>query len=116
MKQTEDELLHFLGGLDPRNTVLFGSSLSFPNIPLVDLNAILNRPRFGYRGSLKVANCIRTSLEYSFRPRSWLTKRIVFPKNSSLASASSLTPKLAQDLPDCTVYAGQRRKGQCMMN
>jgi nitrogenase molybdenum-cofactor synthesis protein NifE len=116
MRQTEDELLEFLGDLDRGSTVYFGSSLSFPTIPLVDLNAILNRPRFGYRGALKVAQCIGTALRYSFRPRSWLTQRVVFPKESSLASAASLTPKLAQNLPDCTVYAGQRRRGQCMMN
>ncbi|MBC2582797.1 nitrogenase component 1 [Clostridium sp. DJ247] len=115
MKQTEEELLSFLGGLDPQSVVYFGSSLSFPNIPLVDLNAILNRPRFGYRGALKVAKCINTALKYSFRPRSWVSKRIVFPENAGLASAQSLTPKLGQDLPDCTVYA-QRRRGKCMMN
>ena len=116
MKQTEDELLRFLGELDPRQTVYFGSSLSFPSIPLVDLNAILNRPRFGYRGALKVAECIKTALDYAFRPRSALAKRIVFPENAGLSSAASLTPKLAQDLPDCTVYAGARRRGQCPMN
>jgi nitrogenase molybdenum-iron protein alpha chain/nitrogenase molybdenum-cofactor synthesis protein NifE len=116
MKQTEEELLQFLGGVDPQSTVYFGSSLSYPHIPLVDLNAILNRPRFGYRGALKVATCIKTALEYSFRPRSWLTKRIVFPKNASLASAASLTPKLSQEVPDCTVYAGEKRRGLCMMN
>lgn len=116
MKQTEDELLAFLGGIDPKSVVYFGSSLSFPNIPLVDLNAILNRPRFGYRGALKVAKCINTALRYSFRPRSALFKKIVFPEDSSLASAQALTPKLSQDLPDCTVYAHRRRRGQCMMN
>ena len=116
MKQTEEELLGFLGGLDPRSTVYFGSSLSFPHIPLVDLNAIMNRPRFGYRGALKVALCIKTALDYAFRERSWLTKKIVYPENASLSSASSLTPKLSQTLPDCTIYAGQRRKGRCMMN
>jgi nitrogenase molybdenum-iron protein alpha/beta subunit len=116
MKQTEEELLQFLGALDPKRAVYFGSSLSFPSIPLVDLNAILNRPRFGYRGALKVAQCVKTALDYSFRPRSTLTKRIVFPKDVGLASAASLTSKLAQDLPDCTVYAGARRRGQCMMN
>lgn len=115
MKQTEEELLEFLGGLDLKSTVYFGSSLSFPQIPLVDLNAILNRPRFGYRGALKVAKCIKTALQYSFRPRSALSKQMVFPENAGLSSAQSLTPKLAQNLPDCTVYA-QRRKGQCMMN
>lgn len=113
MRQTEDELLTFLGELDLQSTVYFGSSLSFPHIPLVDLNAILNRPRFGYRGALKVAKCIQTALDYSFRPRSSLMKRIVFPENAGLSSAQSLTPKLAQDLPDCTVYAGQRR-AKCM--
>lgn len=113
MRQTEEELLNFLGELDPKSTVYFGSSLSFPHIPLVDLNAILNRPRFGYRGALKVAKCIKTALEYSFRPRSSLMKRIVFPENAGLSSAQSLTPKLAEDLPDCTVYAGERR-GKCM--
>lgn len=115
MRQTEEELLNFLGGLDPKSTVYFGSSLSFPHIPLVDLNAILNRPRFGYRGALKVAKCINTALQYAFRPRSWMSKRIVFPENSGLVSAQSLTPKLAHNLPDCTVYA-QRRKGKCMMS
>lgn len=116
MKQTEEELLAFLGGIDSKSVVYFGSSLSFPNIPLVDLNAILNRPRFGYRGALKVAKCINTALSYSFRSRSSLFKKIVFPENSGLASAQALTPKLSQDLPDCTVYAHRRRRGQCMMN
>ncbi len=116
IEQTEVELLEFLGGLNPRETVYFGSSMRFPQIPLVDLNAILNRPRFGYRGALKVAKCIKTALDYSFRPRSAMTKRIVFPKNSGLVSVQSLTSKLAQDAPDCTMYAGQRRKGRCSMN
>jgi nitrogenase molybdenum-iron protein alpha/beta subunit len=116
MQQTESELLELLGSLNPRETVYFGSSLSFPNIPLVDLNAILNRPRFGYRGALKVAKCIKTSLDYGFRPRSAMSKQIVFPKNSGLVSVQSLTAKLAQDMPDCTMYAGQRRKGQCLMS
>jgi nitrogenase molybdenum-iron protein alpha chain/nitrogenase molybdenum-cofactor synthesis protein NifE len=118
MKQTEDELLAYLGNLNPEETVYFGSSLSFPHIPLVDLNAILNRPRFGYRGALKVAECIKTALEYSFRPRSSLTKRIVFPKNAGLSSAASLSQKLSSDMPDCTVYAQHhgRGRGQCMMN
>jgi nitrogenase molybdenum-iron protein alpha/beta subunit len=116
MKQTEDELLAFLGGIDSESVVYFGSSLSFPNIPLVDLNAILNRPRFGYRGALKVAKCINTALKYSFRPRSSIFKEMVFPKESGLASSQALTPKLSQDLPDCTVYAQKRRRGQCMMN
>lgn len=115
MQQTEEELLNYIGGLDPSSVVYFGSSLSFPSIPLVDLNAILNRPRFGYRGALKVAKCIKTAMEYSFRPRSSLSKKMVFPKNSGLASASSLTQKLSQDVPDCTVYAKNRRRGQCMM-
>jgi len=114
MRQTEEELLSFLGELDPQSTVYFGSSLSFPHIPLVDLNAILNRPRFGYKGALKVAKCIQTALEYSFRERSELMKEIVFPKEGGLMSAQSLTPKLSQDLPDCTIYAGQRRRGSCM--
>ncbi len=113
MQQTEEELLKFLGGIDTSSVVYFGSSLSFPSIPLVDLNAILNRPRFGYRGALKVAQCINKALNYSFRPRSWLSKKMVFPKKAGLASASSLTPKLSQDLPDCTVYAG-RRRGRCL--
>lgn len=117
MQQTEEELMAFLGNANPAETVYFGSSLSFPHIPLVDLNAILNRPRFGYRGALKVAECIITALEYSFRPRSSLTKQIVFPKNAGLASAASLTSKLANDMPDCTFYAQHRRgRGQCMMN
>jgi nitrogenase molybdenum-iron protein alpha/beta subunit len=116
MEQTERELLEFLGGLNPRETVYFGSSLSFPNIPLVDLNAILNRPRFGYRGALKVAKCIKTSLDYAFRPRSTMSKRIVFPAGAGLVSAQSLTAKLAQDLPDCTVYASQKRRGGCLMS
>lgn len=115
MKQTEEELLAFLGGLSEDSAVYFGSSLSFPTIPLVDLNAILNRPRFGFRGALKVAKCVKTALEYSFRPRSLLSKRMVFPKNSGLASIQSLTPKLGQDMPDCTVYA-HRRGGKCMMS
>jgi len=116
MQQTEAELLEFLGSLNPMETVYFGSSLSFPHIPLVDLNAILNRPRFGYRGALKVAKCIKTSLDYAFRPRSEMTKRIVFPKSSGLVSVQSLTGKLAQDMPDCTMYAGQRRRGKCLMS
>jgi nitrogenase molybdenum-iron protein alpha/beta subunit len=117
MKQTEEELLAFLGDLDPRNTVYFGSSLSFPHIPLVDLNAILNRPRFGYKGALKVAKCIKTALDYSFRPRSKLMKKIVFPGNSGLNSAQSMTPKLASSLPDCTMYApGRKRGGKCCGN
>ena len=114
MKQTEDELLTFLGDISSESVVYFGSSLAFPNIPLVDLNAILNRPRFGYTGALKVAKCINTALKYSFRPRSYLTKRIVFPKNAGMASALSLTPKLSGDLPDCTVYSAGRRRGKCM--
>jgi len=113
MQQTEKELLEFVGNLSPDSAVYFGSSLSFPKIPVVDLNAILNRPRFGYRGALKVAKCIKTALQYGFRPRSPLSKRIVFPKNAGgLSSAQSLTPKLSQDLPDCTVYASKRR-GKC---
>lgn len=115
MKQTEEELLAFLGGLSEDSAVYFGSSLSFPTIPLVDLNAILNRPRFGFRGALKVAKCVKTALEYSFRPRSSLSKRMVFPEKSGLASIQSLTPKLGQDMPDCTVYA-HRRRGKCMMS
>ncbi|RUM33191.1 MAG: nitrogenase associated protein E [Archaeoglobus sp.] len=106
MRQTEEELLEFLGGLDSESTVYFGSSLSFPHIPLVDLNAILNRPRFGYRGALKVAKCINTAFRYAFRPRSRLFREMVFPKNAGLASVQSLTPKLACELPDPTVYAG----------
>ncbi|MDP4177320.1 MAG: nitrogenase component 1 [Bacillota bacterium] len=115
MKQTEEELVAFIGGLETKSVVYFGSSLSFPSIPLVDLNAILNRPRFGYRGALKVAKCIKTALDYSFRPRSALSKKLVFPANGGLVSAQSLTSKLGQDLPDCTVYA-QRRRGKCMMS
>lgn len=115
MKQTEEELLNFIGGFDAGSVVYFGSSLSFPSIPVVDLNAIMNRPRFGYRGALKVAKCINTALKYSFRTRSKLFKDIVFPKNSGLASAGSMTNKLGNDLPDCTVYA-ERRRGKCMMN
>lgn len=105
MRQTEEELLACLGNADPKETVYFGPSLSFPHIPLVDLNAILNRPRFGYRGALRVAQCIRTALEYSFRPRSSLTRRILFPPNAGPASAASLTPKLSCEVPDSTVYA-----------
>ena len=108
MRQTEEELLEFLGDLDSKSTVYFGSSLSFPSIPLVDLNAILNRPRFGYRGALKVAKCINTAFRYAFRPRSRLYREMVFPKNAGLVSARSLTPKLACDLPDTTLYAGGR--------
>jgi nitrogenase molybdenum-cofactor synthesis protein NifE len=117
MQQTEDELLAFLGDLDPLGTVYFGSSLSFPHLPLVDLNAILNRPRFGYRGALKVAQCIKTALDYAFRPRSRLMKKVVFPDNAGLNSARSLTPKLASNMPDCTMYApGRKRGSQCCMN
>jgi nitrogenase molybdenum-iron protein alpha/beta subunit len=113
MQQTERELLEYIGGLDPHATVYFGPSLSFPPVPVVDLNAILNRPRFGYRGALKVAKCIDAALRYSFRPRSELFRKIVFPENAGLVSAQSLTAKLGQDLPDCTVYA-ERRRGKCM--
>ena len=116
MQETERELLDFLGEQDPAKTVYFGSSLSFPSTALVDLNAILNRPRFGYRGALKVAQCVKTALDYAFRPRSSLARRIVFPENSSLVGAAGLTPKLAQDLPDCTLYAGAKRRGECPMN
>ncbi len=115
MKQTEEELLNYVGSLSSGSTVYFGSSMSFPHIPVVDLNAILNRPRFGYKGALKVAKCINTALQYSFRPRSWLLKKVVFPENSGLASAGSMTSKLGQELPDCTVYS-ERRRGKCMMS
>ena len=116
MKQTEEELMAFIGDLNPANTVYFGSSLSFPKIPVVDLNAILNRPRFGFKGALKVAQCINTALQYSFRERSQMFKNIVFPKeNNTGLSASSLTAKLGNDLPDCTMY-GERRRGKCMMS
>jgi nitrogenase molybdenum-iron protein alpha/beta subunit len=115
MKQTEEELLNFIGGFAADSVVYFGSSLSFPHIPVVDLNAIMNRPRFGYQGALKVAKCINTALQYSFRERSRLYKTIVFPEKSGLASAGSMTYKLGNDLPDCTVYA-ERRRGKCMMN
>jgi nitrogenase molybdenum-iron protein alpha/beta subunit len=113
MQQTEDELLEFLGSMEPGSAVYFGSSLSFPKIPQVDLNAILNRPRFGYRGALKVAKCIKTAIDYSFRPRSAMSKLMVFPQGSGLA-AGGLTGKLASDLPDCTVYS-QKRRGRCSM-
>jgi len=116
MKQTEEELMNFVGDLNPKNTVYFGSSLSFPKIPVVDLNAILNRPRFGFKGALKVAQCINTALQYSFRERSSMFKKIVFPEeNNTGLSANSLTAKLGNDLPDCTVY-GERRRGKCMMS
>lgn len=114
MKQTEEELLEFLGGIDENSVVYFGSSLSFPNIPLVDLNAILNRPRFGYRGALKVAECINKSFDYSYRKRSALTKRMVFPEKSGLATLSSLTQKLSQDIPDCTMYGRGGGRGRCL--
>jgi nitrogenase molybdenum-iron protein alpha/beta subunit len=114
MKQTEDELLEYLGALDPKATVYFGSSLAFPHIPLVDLNAILNRPRFGFRGALKVARCVKTALDFGFRPRSRLMRKVVFPEGEGLASAQSLTPKLQSTVPDCTVYApGRKRGGRC---
>jgi nitrogenase vanadium-cofactor synthesis protein VnfE len=117
MRQTEEDLLRFLGNTDPLHTVYFGSSLSFPDIPLVDLNAILNRPRFGYRGALKVAQAVKTSLDYAFRPRSRLMKNIVFPKSAGMSSAASLTPKLSANIPDCTMYAPNRkRSGVCCMN
>jgi nitrogenase vanadium-cofactor synthesis protein VnfE len=114
MKQTEEELLEFLGGIDENCVVYFGSSLSFPNIPLVDLNAILNRPRFGYRGALKVAECINKSFDYSYRPRSTLAKKMVFPEKSGLTSLSSLTQKLSQDMPDCTMYGKGGGRGRCL--
>lgn len=110
MKQTEEELLDYLGGIDSKDVVYFGSSLSFPNIPLVDLNAILNRPRFGYRGALKVSQCINKSFDYAYRKRSSLAKQMVFPEGHGMASASSLTPKLSQDVPDCTLYGGGGRR------
>ena len=116
MKQTEDELMNFIGDLNPETTVYFGSSLSFPNIPVVDLNAILNRPRFGFAGALKVAKCINTALEYSFRGRSKMFKKIVFPENNNKGiQGSSLTDKLGTEMPDCTMY-GERRRGRCMMS
>lgn len=115
MKQTEEEMLRFLGDLDPQSTVYFGSSMAFPLVPVVDLNAILNRPRFGFRGALKVARCVVDSLRYAYRGRSRLAKEMVFPRNGALATSGALTNKLAQDLPDCTVYAGARRRGKCAM-
>jgi nitrogenase molybdenum-iron protein alpha/beta subunit len=115
MKQTEEEMLRFLGDLDPQSTVYFGSSMAFPLVPVVDLNAILNRPRFGFRGALKVARCVVDSLRYAYRGRSRLAKEMVFPQNGAMASSGALTNKLAQDLPDCTVYAGARRRGKCAM-
>ena len=117
MRQTEEELLAYLGDLDPRETVYFGSSLSFPGIPLVDLNAILNRPRFGYKGALKVARCIQASFEHASRPRSRLMREMVYPgKGGGLQGSQSLTPKLASSLPDATLYAGccgGKRAGRC---
>ncbi len=114
MQQTEEELLAFLGAMDSKSVIYFGSSLSFPSIPLVDLNAILNRPRFGYRGALKVAKAINKAIEYSFRPRSSLSKKMIFPdKASGITSVSSLTDKLSQDVPDCTMYS-KRRSGRCI--
>jgi nitrogenase molybdenum-iron protein alpha/beta subunit len=115
MKQTEQELMNFIGDLNPETTVYFGSSLSFPKIPVVDLNAILNRPRFGFKGALKVAKCINTALQYSFRERSAMFKKIVFPEESVGLTSNSLTSKLGNDLPDCTMY-GERRRGKCMMS
>ena len=116
MKQTEEEMLRFLGDLDPESTVYFGSSLAFPTVPVVDLNAILNRPRFGYRGALKVARCVVDSLQYAHRGRSRLAREMVFPRRGGLASSGGLTHKLANDLPDCTVYAGARKRGgRCAM-
>lgn len=110
MKQTEEELLAFLGAMEKNSVVYFGSSLSYPSIPQVDLNAILNRPRFGFQGALKVAQCIIKSFQYADRPRSSLTKRMVFPEKAGLATLSSLTQKLSQDMPDCTMYGkGGRR-------
>ncbi|MDR3602306.1 MAG: hypothetical protein P4L49_17775 [Desulfosporosinus sp.] len=61
------------------------------------------------------SGCINTALQCSFRQRSSLFKKIVFPEKSGLVSAGSMTHKLGNDLPDCTVYA-ERRRGQCMMN
>jgi nitrogenase molybdenum-cofactor synthesis protein NifE len=114
MKQSEDELLEYLGGIPPGSAVYFGSSISFPSIPLVDLNAILNRPRFGYRGALKVAECIGKSFDYAHRPRSSLAQRMVFPKGAGgIAGASNLGLKMSQSMPDCTFY-GQGRRRQCI--
>lgn len=105
MKQSEDDLLEYLGGIEPNSAVYFGSSLSFPSIPLVDFDAILNRPRFGYRGALKVAGCICKSFDYAFRGRSRLTQQMVFPKDGKgLVGAGNLGLKLSQSMPDCTFY------------
>ncbi|MFP3154938.1 nitrogenase associated protein E [Lachnospiraceae bacterium ZAX-1] len=104
MKQSEDELLEYLGGIAPDTAVYFGSSLSFPSIPLVDLNAILNRPRFGYQGALKVVECINKSFAYAFRGRSSLAKQMVFPKNGGMAAAVNLGLKQSESMPDCTFY------------
>ncbi len=114
MKQSEEELWEYLGGIAPDSAVYFGSSLSFPNIPLVDLNAILNRPRFGYRGALKVAECIIKSFDYAFRGRSSLARQMVFPPGGKgLAGAGNLGLKLSQSMPDCTFYGKGGRK-QCI--
>lgn len=114
MKQSEEELLEYLGGIKADSAVYFGSSLSFPGIPLVDLNAILNRPRFGYRGALKVAECINKSFDYAFRPRSSLAKQMVFPKGGGgFEGAANLGLKMSQSMPDCTFY-GKGGRRQCI--
>ena len=114
MVQTENELMDFLGGIGPDKIVYFGSSLSFPTIPLVDLNAILNRPRFGFRGALKVAKCINKSFDYAFRPRSSLTHEMVFPHNGSIMGTGGLTNKLSQDVPDCVMYGKMGGRRRCL--
>ncbi len=111
MKQTEEELMQYLGQVNPSSIVYFGSSLSFPNIPLVDLNAILNRPRLGFKGALLVAKCINKSIDYHFRGRSSLTRRMVFPENGGMNTSGGLTNKTSSFMPDCTIYGqGGRRK------
>ncbi|MDR1541260.1 MAG: nitrogenase associated protein E [Clostridiales bacterium] len=112
MRQSEEELLDYLGGLTKDSAVYFGSSLSFPSIPLVDLNAILNRPRFGYKGALKVAQCICKSFDCASRGRSRLTKEMVFPQDPNASiGAGNLGMKASASMPDCTFYGkgGMRR-------
>ncbi len=112
MKQLEEELLSLLELDGEKDVVYFGSSLSFPSVPLVDLNAILNRPRFGYRGALRIAKCINTAfkrfraLKALNRPlRSRLFREMVYPRDSSTVGCANLALKMACEVPDPTIYA-----------
>ncbi len=102
MRKLEEELLEFLD-FERREVVYFGSSLSFPSVPLVDLNAILNRPRFGYRGALRIAKCINTSFKVNRRSR--IFREMVYPSETPCFGCNNLALKMSCDMPDPTVYA-----------